>query len=64
MTLAVYGADGRLVRTLRAGRFDPGEYQVAFDLRDAGGRPIRSGLYFARLVAGGQSLVRRMAIVE
>ena len=62
--LAVYDVDGRLVRTLRSGRFDHGHYQVVFDLRDADGRLLRSGLYFAQLNADGQSQVRRIAIVK
>ncbi|HTM57301.1 MAG TPA: T9SS type A sorting domain-containing protein [Candidatus Udaeobacter sp.] len=62
--LAVYDMEGRRERTLAEGETGAGEYQVPFDLRDSEGRPIRSGLYFVRLEAGGKTLTRRLAIVE
>jgi hypothetical protein len=62
--LAVYDMEGRRVRTVSSERMEAGEHQLRFDLRDGGGRQIASGLYFVRLEAGGQRLVKRLAIVE
>jgi hypothetical protein len=62
--LAVYDMEGRLVRTVTAGRMEAGEHQVRFDLRDGGGRQISSGIYFVRLEAYGRTLMRRLAILE
>jgi FlgD Ig-like domain len=64
VTLAVYGTDGRHVRTLSAGQMEAGEHQLRFDLRDAGGRQISSGIYFVRLEANGRTITKRLAIVE
>jgi hypothetical protein len=64
MTLAVYDIGGRRVRTISAGRLEAREYALPFDLRDDEGQRVPSGLYFVRLDAGGQTLVRRLAIVE
>ncbi|MBD3334287.1 MAG: hypothetical protein GF355_02120 [Candidatus Eisenbacteria bacterium] len=49
--LAVYGADGRLVRTLLQGKLDPGEYQVQWDGRTSRGLTAPAGVYFIRLSA-------------
>jgi hypothetical protein len=62
--LEIYDLDGRLVRTLRSGLFEAGEYPVPFDLRDDAGRALASGLYFARFHAEGRVLMRRVTIVQ
>ena len=64
VTVAVYDMEGRRVRMVSSGRMDAGEHQLTFDLRDGQGRQIPSGLYFIRLEANGQRLVRRLAIVK
>jgi hypothetical protein len=65
VTLAIYDAAGRLVRTLvrdrdRAG----GGHAAAWDGRDDGGRLVASGAYFYRLEAGGETMVRRMVLLR
>jgi hypothetical protein len=62
--LAIYDAAGRLVRELASGARDAGEYAETWDLRDAGGRAVRAGLYFARLETAGRTLVRRVAVTR
>lgn len=49
--LAVYGVDGRLVRTLASGTAGPGTAAVTWDGKDEAGNRVASGLYFVRLVA-------------
>jgi hypothetical protein len=61
-SLSVYDASGRRVRSLVSGPQAAGERSAAWDLRDANGRIVGAGLYFARLDAGGRSLVRRIAV--
>jgi hypothetical protein len=62
VTLAIYDAAGRLVRTLADGDRPAGEHATTWDLRDGAGRGVGAGLYFARLEAGGRTLVRRIAV--
>ncbi len=62
VSLDVYDAAGRLVRTLASGTQEAGEHAATWDVRDAGGRIVGAGLYFARLDAGGRTLVRRIAV--
>jgi hypothetical protein len=49
--LAVYGVDGRRVRTLVDGAREPGQYRAGWDGRDDAGQPVPAGVYYARLEA-------------
>jgi hypothetical protein len=52
VTLRVYSAAGRLVRTLLQTEVEPGVREIAWDGTDATGRPAGSGVYFCRLESG------------
>lgn len=62
--LTVFSVDGRLVTTLVDGIRPAGPNEIAWDGRDAGGRPVPSGTYIQRLetpqgaVTGKSYLVR------
>ena len=60
--LSLYDVNGRLVRELFAGAREAGSYTVRWDGRDATGASAPSGMYFARLQAGRQSLVERIVL--
>jgi len=60
--LAVYGVDGRIVRQLVDGKYLPGQYRVVFDGRDGAGVQLPRGVWFARLEAGSQVLVRKLVL--
>lgn len=64
VTLRVLDAQGRLVRTLADGAFGPGARSLAWDGRDAAGRPVAAGIYFADLRADAQHVARRLAVVR
>jgi len=55
--LAVYDAQGRLVRTLAEGARAAGTHQVSVS-------GLESGVYFYRLEAGRSSLTRRMVVAK
>lgn len=61
--LAVHDLLGRRVRELANGPRRAGSYDVVWDGRDAGGRTSPPGVYFARLEAGGQTLVHRLVVL-
>lgn len=63
-TLAVYGVDGRRVRTLRGGILAAGPHDLAWDGRDEAGVPAGPGLYFVRLDWEGASASRKLARVR
>jgi hypothetical protein len=52
--LAVYDAQGREVALLVDKVENPGTHAASWDGRDARGTPLASGVYFARLEAGGE----------
>ena len=53
---AVYDVEGRLVRTLLEAELPAGTHEVKWDGRDAEGRRVSPGIYFARLAAGERRL--------
>jgi hypothetical protein len=62
--LAIYDVAGRLVRELVNGVVDAGPHSERWLGEDLRGRPVRSGVYWYRLEAGGQSLERRMVLLR
>ncbi len=61
--LEILDIRGRLQSTLRAGRQAAGEQRADWTARDAAGRPLASGLYLARLSAGGRTLALRKLVL-
>ncbi len=59
----VHDAAGRRVATLARGRYDRGPGEVAWDGRDAAGRPVAPGVYFLRAeTASGATAVARVLV--
>jgi hypothetical protein len=58
--LKVFGVDGRRVRTLVQGERDAGVHRLAWDGCDDAGHRLPAGIYFARLIAGGEDATRRL----
>jgi len=61
--LTIYGVDGRLVRTLHVGA-TPGEYSLTWRGRDDDGRPVSSGVFFARLVIDEQVYDHKISLLK
>jgi hypothetical protein len=64
VTLEVFDARGRLVRTLVDERLEAAEHQVTWNGRDQGGRQVASGVYLYRLTAPGFQDSRRMVLMK
>ncbi len=63
--VAVYSASGRLVRTLVDRALPAGPHSVEWDGRDDSGKPVASGVYFAKLrAAGGARSTAKVAVVR
>ena len=63
VTLAVFDAAGRRVRTLATGEFAAGPQAVDWDGRDARGVRCPGGLYFVRLSAGAGNRAARIVVM-
>jgi hypothetical protein len=64
VTISLYDARGRLVRTLVNRKQEPGLYTVVWDGKSNTGRIAGSGAYFMRLTAGKFKGVKRMVMVK
>jgi murein DD-endopeptidase MepM/ murein hydrolase activator NlpD len=62
--LAIYGPDGRLVRTILGERLPAGPASGSWDLRDARGLRVPAGTYFYRLEALGRSRAGSVIVVR
>ncbi len=63
-SLAVYDITGRKVRDLAAGLMTAGAHSAVWNGRDASGRAVSSGVYFARLSLGGAAVTHRMTLMK
>ena len=64
MTLAIYDANGRLVRTLVNEVEGYGAHEVTWDGRDDNGATVGSGVYFYRLQAGKLTESKKMVLLK
>jgi parallel beta-helix repeat protein len=64
VSLKVYNIAGQLVRSLVCEVQSPGVHSVAWDGRDANGRPVSAGVYHYRLASGGQAQTRSLLYVK
>jgi hypothetical protein len=64
VSLKVYDARGRLVRTLESADQPAGFYEVTWLGDDDRGAPVSSGVYFVRLEAGGYTKSERVTLVR
>jgi len=62
--LSIYDLSGRRVQTVDTGLAPPGRFSLQWDLRDAHGRPVDGGVYFARFTLGGKSLTRKLVVLQ
>jgi len=64
VTLAVYAANGQLVRTLVDGSVQGGVHEVVWDGADQAGRPASSGVYVYRLTGETKTITKRMVLLK
>ena len=63
--LDVFDVRGRLVRVLREGHFEAGDYRARWDGTDQGGRHVGSGVFFYKLTTrSGARETRRMVLLK
>lgn len=64
VTLRLFDAGGRLVRTLLDGPRDAGEQFVAWDATGDDGGRVAAGVYFARFEAAGSIVTKRVTVLH
>jgi hypothetical protein len=61
-SVSIHDLAGRQVRVLVNSQQKPGRYSVRWDGRDARGRSLANGIYFARFVAGDYSAAEKLVL--
>lgn len=64
ISLGVYDARGRLVRSLAEGARPAGQHVIAWEGRDGSGHSLPSGVYFVRLVTATGEFSRSVTLVR
>jgi hypothetical protein len=64
LNVGVYDVSGRLVTNLHKGYAPAGEIALAWDGKDALGRPVPSGVYFAKVVADGERTTGKLFLAR
>ncbi|MBN2565777.1 MAG: T9SS type A sorting domain-containing protein, partial [Candidatus Eisenbacteria bacterium] len=64
VTIVLYDIRGRLIATLVDSHQASGVYDALWNGRDQAGRPVASGVYFARVSIGDWSETRKIAYVR
>ncbi len=64
VTLKIYDATGRVVRTLVEEMKEPGYYTVQWNGKTADGREVASGVYFYKMEAGDFTGLKKMVVVR
>ncbi len=64
VSLKVFDVRSRLVRSVFEGRLTRGAYERTWDGRDWKGKPVRPGIYFMRLEAGGTVATAKVVRVD
>ncbi|HEY3157212.1 MAG TPA: DUF4331 family protein [Candidatus Eisenbacteria bacterium] len=62
VSLRLYDAQGRLVRTLVDQDAAPGSFTARWDGRAADGSQVAKGIYFARFTSGGESVEKKVVL--
>jgi hypothetical protein len=64
VNMNIYNVEGRRVVNLLDERLNAGKHDVAWDGRDASGRPVAPGVYWYSLRADGKALTRKMVLMK
>lgn len=64
VSLGIYNATGRLVRTLVNSQQKANTYIIGWDGKDDSGRKISSGMYFCKLKAGEFKSVKKIVLIK
>ncbi len=64
VSLKIYNNLGIEVATLVDGYFNPGKYSVNWNTENSSGSEIKEGIYYCKLIAGKEIIVRKMLLIK
>lgn len=62
--LAVYSAEGALVKTLMCGNLGRGAHSINWNGTSDSGAPIASGVYFYQITAGNETSTKKILLLR
>ena len=60
----IYDVGGRKVRSLLRESLPGGQHELPWDGRNDSGEPVGSGVYYAKVVSGGQTATRALVLLK
>ena len=64
VSLQIYDARGKLVRTLKNDVVPAGQHEAVWDGRDNSGNQMATGVYFVRFIAGSYEMTRKVVMLK
>jgi flagellar hook assembly protein FlgD len=64
LSIKIYDAEGRLVKTLIQGKTEPGRHSVTWTGDGSSGNPAGPGLYFIKMEAAEHSEIRKVVVLR
>lgn len=64
LTVNIYNVKGQLVKMLTSFEINGGNSELIWNARDEKGKKLASGLYFAKITSGNQSITQKMLIIK
>lgn len=64
VSLDIYTAEGRRVRSLVSGEWERGRHELVWDALDGSGNAVASGVYFVRLAVDDESEARKVLVLR
>jgi hypothetical protein len=64
VTLKIYNIKGQKVKTLISDQLTAGEHSVVWNGKDSNNKPVSSGIYFYKLTAGKESVMKKMLLLK
>jgi len=64
VSLVIYDAQGKLVKTLASRRMDFGKHEITWNGTNKRGESVGSGIYFYRLKAGKKVITKKLSLIK
>jgi hypothetical protein len=62
--LSIFDLSGRRVQLVDSGLAPVGRFSLQWDMKDAHGRPVDGGVYFARFTLAGKNLTHKLVVLQ
>ena len=64
ISIKIYDATGRLIKTLADSRLPEGEHQIEWDRKDEQGNTVSAGIYILQFKGSGKTVTRKLSVIS